>query len=96
MPIDALRITPLDNVATALRDLPEGHPVVIGGAEVSWQVVAAESIPAGHKLALCLIPAGETIIKYGEPIGKATVAILPGSHTHIHNVEGRRGRGDLV
>ena len=34
--------------------------------------------------------------KYGEVIGAATRDIRVGEHVHVHNVEGKRGRGDRV
>ena len=46
----------------------------------------AEGVAIGHKLALRRIAAGEAIIKYGQPIGTATVAIEKGTHVHVHNV----------
>ncbi len=44
-------------------------------------------IPAGHKVALCDIPAGAAVIKYGAVIGYATVDIYEGGHVHIHNLK---------
>ena len=41
----------------------------------------------GHKYALCDIKAGENIIKYGNPIGHATIDIKKGEHVHSHNVK---------
>ena len=41
----------------------------------------------GHKYARRDIAQGEDIIKYGEPIGKATAPILKGEHVHTHNVK---------
>ena len=41
----------------------------------------------GHKYALRDIAAGENIIKYGNPIGHATVDIKKGEHVHSHNVK---------
>ena len=41
----------------------------------------------GHKYALRDIAAGEDIIKYGNPIGHATVDIKKGEHVHTHNVK---------
>ncbi len=41
----------------------------------------------GHKYALRDIKAGENIIKYGNPIGHATVDIKAGEHVHTHNVK---------
>lgn len=41
----------------------------------------------GHKYAACDIKKGENIIKYGFPIGHATVDIKAGEHVHTHNVK---------
>ena len=46
-----------------------------------------ERIPAGHKYALCDIPKGEYVIKYGEIIGRATQDIAKGEWVHTHNVK---------
>ena len=46
-----------------------------------------EKIPAGHKYALCDIPKGEYVIKYGEIIGRATQDIAKGEWVHTHNVK---------
>ncbi len=75
-----LRIHPSDNVAVALRAAGPG-------AEFCG-VRVITPIPAGHKLALTPIPAGEPVVKYGYPIGVASVAISAGEHVHSHNVRG--------
>ena len=41
----------------------------------------------GHKYALCNIAKGENVIKYGAPIGHATVDIAQGEHVHTHNLK---------
>ena len=46
-----------------------------------------DDIPAGHKIALTDIRAGEKIIKYGNPIGRATCAIQAGEWVHSHNLK---------
>ena len=38
--------------------------------------------------------AGADVLKYGQLVGKASKAIKPGEHVHVHNVESARGRGD--
>ena len=53
-----------------------------------------EAIASGHKIALTRISIGEAVLKYGSPIGTATMDIEPGAHVHVHNVESGRGRGD--
>ncbi len=77
-----LRITPKDNVAVALAAIGKGEKFSVDGMDV----VAADPLPAGHKIALCSIPAGEKVIKYGFPIGYARSDIAKGSHVHVHNV----------
>jgi altronate dehydratase len=83
-------ISERDNVATALEALEAGQ--VIGGPS---PFTVHEQIPRGHKVSMRPIPAGESVIKYGNPIGVATTAIAQGVHVHTHNVASGRGRGDL-
>ena len=47
----------------------------------------SEKIPAGHKYALCDIPKGEYVVKYGEIIGRATQDIAKDEWVHTHNVK---------
>ncbi len=88
----ALRLKDDDNVAVCLRAVDTGSELVFG----SERVTATMPIPAGHKIALRPIAAGDFICKYGQTIGMAGSAIRPGEHVHVHNVEGTRGRGDLA
>ena len=87
----ALVISQRDNVATALEPLAAGRSITLDGVELPVH----EAIPAGHKIALSFIAAGEPVIKYGSPIGLASAAIPAGAHVHTHNVASSRGRGDL-
>jgi len=84
-------ISERDNVATALQPLQAGQTVDAGGHSVT----VVEPIASGHKVALRRIGIGDPVIKYGSPIGTATVVIEPGAHVHIQNVASSRGRGDL-
>ena len=72
-------LNPNDNVSVALQDLPLG-------SEVDG-LVLTERIPVGHKFSLTEIVAGQPIIKYGMPIGRASEKIAPGEHVHQHNLE---------
>lgn len=72
-------INPADNVAVALTDLKKG--------EVYEGVTLKEDIVKGHKFALKDIAQGEQVIKYGNPIARATADIAEGSHVHTHNVK---------
>ncbi|GIN14109.1 altronate hydrolase [Shouchella clausii] len=80
-----------DNVATALRDFEKGHVVTIDGEK---PLHLKNNIDFGHKFALYPIKKGADITKYGEVIGVASTDIAVGEHVHLHNVEGKRGRGD--
>ena len=77
------RIHPSDTVAVAVEAIEAGETLTV----VDLSVTAAAPIPAGHKIALRDIPAGENIIKYACPIGHAVCDIPSGSHVHTHNVK---------
>jgi altronate hydrolase len=77
-----LIIHPRDNVAVVLRNLCAGQPVTVSGRTIT----IADDIPCGHKLAITPIAAGEQVMKYGQPIGRATSNIAPGEWVHVHNV----------
>jgi hypothetical protein len=82
------QVNSTDNVATALDDLAPGQVQVLGGA-AGTSVMAAEEIQLGHKIALRRIGEGEAIVKFGVPIGLATMAIEPGAWVHLHNCRSR-------
>jgi altronate hydrolase len=50
-------------------------------------VAAIEPIPAGHKMALQVIPKGQNVLKYGMPIGRASEDIPRGAWVHTHNLK---------
>lgn len=79
-----------DNVATALEPLAAGQTIDANGR----QITVREPIASGHKIALTAIGSGENVVKYGNPIGTATVDIALGTHVHVHNLASTRGRGD--
>lgn len=83
-----------DHVATALRELQPGESVTCEVAGATRAVAVSQAIPFGHKVAIVPIAEGDHVRKYGEVIGRATCGIPVGSHVHVHNIEGIRGRGD--
>ena len=82
----ALVIHPGDNVATALTGLDGGSEIEVTASGVPETIRLGGNIPLGHKFALRAVPAGDAVIKYGEPIGVATREIARGEHVHVHNV----------
>ena len=77
------RVHPDDSVAVALRDVAIGEPVAIAGQGALW---ASTSIQRGHKMALRHHHAGDVVIRYGQPIGRATDSIEIGDWVHSHNL----------
>lgn len=71
-----------DNVAIATEPLASGIRRTVGDRSVCPQL----PIPAGHKIAIRSILKGESIIKYGQPIGLAKEDIAEGMHVHTHNL----------
>ena len=67
-----LKINDNDNVVVALQEIPAGTAITL---ENGVSVTATEDIPAGHKMAICDIPEGSEVIKYGYRIGNAKEAI---------------------
>ncbi|MDR0659029.1 MAG: altronate dehydratase family protein [Mediterranea sp.] len=78
-----LQINPSDNVAVAIADLPAGEQVTINGITITLN----GNIPAGHKFALKDFAEGEDVIKYGYPIGHATVARKQGDRMDEHTIK---------
>jgi altronate dehydratase small subunit len=87
---------PLDSVAVALEQIPAGTQLTIECGDYQAQITLAETIEFGHKFAVRSIDQGADILKYGEVIGAAVRDIAPGEHVHVHNLEGKRGRGDRI
>lgn len=81
-----------DNVVTCLSPLAAGTVVIAGTVEITLTA----AVPFAHKIAIRPIAAAEEVIKYGEVIGRASIAIQPGDWVHTHNVESARARGDLA
>ncbi len=84
-----------DNVAVAVTTIKAGEKVAIernGEEEIS----VTDEIRYGHKFALNDLTPGDPVVKYGEVIGQASKRIEKGNHVHVHNLESRRGRGDLA
>lgn len=80
----AFRIHPDDNVATLLGDGTDVVTVIGDGA-----LPLNEAVALGHKVALADIAEGEAVVKFGIPIGTASVAVRKGDWVHLHNCTSR-------
>jgi altronate hydrolase len=75
-----VRLHPDDSVVVAGTGLPAGTD--IGERPVRLRA----DVPAGHKIAVRALAAGEPVRKFGQVIGVAAVDIAPGEHVHTHNL----------
>ena len=88
-----IRIHPSDNVVVAVQALTTGEELLVDGHPLRL----SRDVPPGHKIATSRVAAGEEVVKYGFPIGRATASIEPGEWVHSHNLAtGLSGRQEYV
>jgi (2R)-sulfolactate sulfo-lyase subunit alpha len=63
---------------------------VVTADNSSFHLKSKMDVPIGHKIALTDIKKGDTVIKYGQDIGKAVADIAKGEHVHVHNLKTKR------
>ena len=76
-----VRLHENDNVVTARVDILPETPIP------GENVISSRRIPAGHKLAVQPVAAGDRVTKYDQVIGFAKEDIAAGDHVHVQNVE---------
>jgi (2R)-sulfolactate sulfo-lyase subunit alpha len=54
------------------------------------KVKALDAVPLGHKIALRDMKAGDTVLKYGNDIGKIVAPVAKGRHVHVQNLKTKR------
>lgn len=77
-----IKINPADNVAVSIVPLKAGDTIEVEGLHITLN----NDVPAGHKILLTDLSKGESIIKYGYPIGHLKEAHKQGDficHNHI-------------
>jgi altronate dehydratase len=75
---DHIRLSPEDDVAIALSELPAGASIA--------GITLTMPVPRGHKIALHPIAAGAPVRRYGQIIGQAGCDIAAGEHVHVQNL----------
>ena len=63
---------------------------VVTETDTTLNLKAEHDIPIGHKVALQDLASGDTIVKYGEDIGKMVESAKTGEHVHVHNLKTKR------
>lgn len=85
----AILINLHDNVAIVLNSISRGDMVnIIYDNKIIKNIIVKDDISRYHKIAINFIKKNENILKYGEIIGRAQIAINEGAHVHVHNIKG--------
>jgi len=82
-----------DNVGVVVvEDLKAGSKMlcVVTEDNSDFSLVMKQDVPIGHKVALSDLGPGDTIIKYGEDIGRLIAPVAQGEHVHVHNLRTKR------
>jgi len=82
-----------DNVGVVvIEGLKAGDEMlcVVTEDDSDFTLQAKHDVPIGHKVALTDLKEGDTIIKYGEDIGRLIAGVAKGEHVHVHNLKTKR------
>lgn len=82
-----------DNVGVVVvEDLKAGTDMlcVVTEDNSDFHLTCKHDVPIGHKVALVDLNVGDTVIKYGQDIGKIVAPIAKGEHVHVHNLKTKR------
>lgn len=85
--------SPKDNVGVVVVEgLTAGTEMlgVVTETDTTLNLKAMSDIPIGHKVALSDLSEGDTVVKYGEDIGKMVGGAPTGGHVHVHNLKTKR------
>jgi (2R)-sulfolactate sulfo-lyase subunit alpha len=85
--------TPKDSVGViVVEGLKAGTDMLclVTDNDTTFHLRATQDIPIGHKVALKDIASGDTVVKYGEDMGRAIAPIAAGEHAHVHNIKTKR------
>ncbi|MCU0757407.1 MAG: UxaA family hydrolase [Xanthomonadales bacterium] len=84
---------PADNVGVVvIEGLTAGTDMlcVITHDNSDFRLTVKADIPIGHKVALKDLEVGDTVIKYGQDIGRVVAPVKQGEHVHVHNLKTKR------
>jgi (2R)-sulfolactate sulfo-lyase subunit alpha len=84
---------PRDNVGVVVVEgLQSGTEMlcVVTQDNTDFRLVAKMEVPIGHKVALRDLRSGDTVIKYGQDIGRMVADARQGEHVHVHNLKTSR------
>ena len=82
-----------DNVGVVvIENLQAGTEMlsVVTEDNSDFTMVVNHDVPIGHKVALVDFSAGDTVMKYGQDIGRITASAGKGDHVHVQNLKTKR------
>jgi hypothetical protein len=79
----AILLHPNDNILVVIAPIFAGERVDIDGNEI----VVAQDVNVGHKLARRPLTPGDKVLKYGAPIGSMIKPVAAGEWVHMHNLK---------
>lgn len=83
----------IDNVGVVVvEDLKAGTEIlcVVTEDNSDFTMTVNHDVPIGHKVALQDFTDGDTVVKYGQDIGKVVADAGKGDHIHTHNLKTKR------
>ena len=84
---------PKDNVGVVVVEgLEAGADMlcVVTHDDSDFRLQVRQAVPIGHKVALRDLAPGDTVIKYGQDIGRIVAPVRQGEHVHVHNLKTKR------
>ncbi|HJZ43558.1 MAG TPA: UxaA family hydrolase [Hyphomicrobiaceae bacterium] len=85
--------SPKDNVGVVVVEGLKAGTAMLGVVtenDTTLKLDARQDIPIGHKVALKPMKKGDTVVKYGEDIGKIVADVGAGEHVHVQNLKTKR------
>jgi (2R)-sulfolactate sulfo-lyase subunit alpha len=82
-----------DNVGVVVvEDLEPGTEMlcVVTADNSDFRLTVRHPVPIGHKVALADLQVGDTVIKYGQDIGRVVAPVKKGEHVHTQNLKTKR------
>lgn len=75
-----------------IEDVKSGQKLLgwVMDTNETTELTAAADIPLGHKLALVKLKKGDTVLKYGNDVGRTVEDIAAGGYVHFHNIKSKR------
>jgi (2R)-sulfolactate sulfo-lyase subunit alpha len=82
-----------DNVGVVVvEDLKAGTEMlcVVTEDNSDFRLTVRHDVPIGHKVALADLAVGDTVVKYGQDIGRIVAPVAKGEHVHVQNLKTKR------